>query len=202
MLVAENFFTTREAAKFLGVSVRTIQLWVDKGYLDGWKTSGGHRRISRESIERVASRSRSREAKIPTRRSLPILIVEDDPVLLKLYRLNISAWPFHTTIHTAPNGYEGLVMIGEASPSLLICDLRLPGVNGFQIIRAIRNIERYHHLAIVVVSGMPLEEIDAYGGVPDDIDLMGKPVDFRRLQGIAQALWSQIDYRQADIRGG
>jgi hypothetical protein len=49
---------------------------------------------------------------------------------------------------------------------------------------------------------MPLEEIDAYGGVPDDIDLMGKPVDFRRLQGIAQALWSQIDYRQADIRGG
>ncbi len=93
-------------------------------------------------------------------------------------------------------------MIGEASPSLLICDLRLPGVNGFQIIRAIRNIARYHHLAIVVVSGMPFEEIDAYGGVPDEIDLMGKPVDFRRLQGIAQALWSQIDYRQADIRGG
>lgn len=43
--------TTREASKLLGVSLRTIQLWVDAKRLDAWKTPGGHRRITRRSLE-------------------------------------------------------------------------------------------------------------------------------------------------------
>ncbi|QDX80347.1 hypothetical protein B9N43_03145 [Denitratisoma sp. DHT3] len=43
--------STREAADILGVSLRTVQLWVDSGILDAWKTAGGHRRVSRASIE-------------------------------------------------------------------------------------------------------------------------------------------------------
>jgi len=43
--------TTREAAELLGVSLRTVQLWVDSGVLQAWKTAGGHRRVSRQSID-------------------------------------------------------------------------------------------------------------------------------------------------------
>lgn len=42
-----------EAAKILGVSPKTIQLWVDNGVLDAWKTVGGHRRVTVESVERI-----------------------------------------------------------------------------------------------------------------------------------------------------
>lgn len=45
--------TTTEAARSLGVSVRTIQLWVDSGALQAWKTVGGHRRIPIKSLERL-----------------------------------------------------------------------------------------------------------------------------------------------------
>lgn len=45
--------TTAEAARHLGVSIRTVQLWVDGGALEAWKTVGGHRRISLESLERL-----------------------------------------------------------------------------------------------------------------------------------------------------
>lgn len=45
--------STREAAEMLGVSLRTIQLWVDSGVLEAWKTAGGHRRVSLDSVERV-----------------------------------------------------------------------------------------------------------------------------------------------------
>ena len=45
--------TTRQAATLLNVSVRTVQLWVERGVLQAWKTAGGHRRISVSSIQQL-----------------------------------------------------------------------------------------------------------------------------------------------------
>lgn len=47
------FCSTAEAAKMLGVSVKTVQAWVDKGALVAWKTVGGHRRVLLESIAQL-----------------------------------------------------------------------------------------------------------------------------------------------------
>ena len=42
--------TTREVAQALGMAVRSVQLMVDRGELQAWKTPGGHRRIARASV--------------------------------------------------------------------------------------------------------------------------------------------------------
>lgn len=196
MSMVENFLTTRAAAQVLGISVRTAQQWVEKGRLKGWKTRGGHRRISRESVACVLAAHAATEAAAAQAHALPVLIIEDDAALLKLYRMKISRWPFPATIFTAPNGYEGLVMVGEAVPRLLVCDLRLPGVNGFQIVRYLSALERYKDMAIVVVSGLPPQEIAAHGSLPARVELLGKPIDFDRLQEIAGAL------REPQLRPG
>ncbi|MGE5467624.1 MAG: EAL domain-containing protein [Ignavibacteria bacterium] len=52
--------STREAAELLGVSLRTVQLWVDSGILKAWKTAGGHRRISLESVRQAKEGSYAR----------------------------------------------------------------------------------------------------------------------------------------------
>ena len=44
--VQETYITSRQAASQLGLSLRTIQLWVENGVLSAWKTAGGHRRIA------------------------------------------------------------------------------------------------------------------------------------------------------------
>ena len=184
----DNFYTTYEVARLLGISVRTAQQWVEKDILKGWKTAGGHRRISVKSVEDV---QRSRQKLTSTKQTfavLRILVVEDNEVLLKLYRAMLKTWPFPVEIFTVPNGFEALVMVGELSPQLLICDLRLPGVNGFQIVRALRGIPRYKDMAIVVVSGLAHDEVLANGGLPPQIELVGKPIDFTRLQSIAQSI--------------
>jgi len=193
----KNYCTTREAAKLLGISVRTAQLWLEKGYLKGWKTEGGHRRIIRSSLASAARDRRYGGVASPRYSSLPALIIEDDANLLKLYRAQMSRWPFDVTIYTAPNGYEGMVMVGEVEPRLLICDLRLPGVNGFVIVRSLCAMERYADMKIVVVSGMPTGEIQAHGGVPERVELMGKPINFSRLREIAGDLWAQHSAKPA-----
>ncbi len=45
-------YTTREVARQLGMAVRSVQMMVDRGELEAWKTPGGHRRISGQSVER------------------------------------------------------------------------------------------------------------------------------------------------------
>ena len=185
-----NYFTTQKAATLLGISLRTAQQWLEKGYLEGWKTAGGHRRISQQSVARVM-RERAQVASLaPKPETLPLLIIEDDSSLLKLYRRHIAQWPFEVTVYTTPNGFEGLVMVGEMSPRLLICDLRLPGANGFQIVRALGEMSRFKKMTIVVVSGLPLAEIQAHGGLPEEVMLLSKPIDFRQLQTIANEVWS------------
>lgn len=181
-----DYLTTRKAADILGVSLRTVQLWVENGQLEGWKTDGGHRRLSHAAVEmkRVALADGLVAQQKPN--PMPVLIVEDDESLLHLYRVRIRAWPFPTILYTAPNGYEALVLIGELKPWLLVCDLRLPGVNGFQIVRALCNMNRCNDLSIVVVSGLEEVEIRAHGGVPERVAIMGKPVDFSLLKEIGR----------------
>ena len=45
-----KYYTTGQAATILGVCIRAVQLWVEDCRIDSWKTSGGHRRLSRESV--------------------------------------------------------------------------------------------------------------------------------------------------------
>lgn len=180
-----NYLTTREAAKMLKISVRSAQQWVERGRLVGWKTEGGHRRISFDSVQKLMIRSQVVEEKAAP---LPVLIVEDDAALVRLYRLNMATWPVDIALYVAANGYEGLVMVGEVSPRLLICDLRLPGVNGFQIIRSLCEIQRYRDMEIVVISGLWPNEIEAHGGLPARVRLLGKPIDFAKLREIVVGL--------------
>lgn len=185
-----NFLTTREAAHRLGVSLRTAQLWLEQGKLQGWKTAGGHRRITLRSVESLALQRHSQATQAPPTRALSVLIVEDDAALLRLYQVRLGLWPFPVHLYTAPNGYEGLVMVGEVRPDLLVCDLRLPGVNGFEIVRSLVRMERYRHLGIVVVTGLAGNEVEAHGGLPSQVVLMEKPLDFQRLEAMAHAIWT------------
>ncbi|MEI8171187.1 MAG: response regulator [Rhodoferax sp.] len=188
--MSQNYFTTQKAATLLGVSLRTAQQWLEKGYLEGWKTAGGHRRITHQSVTRVM---RERAQGVPLAQkpdALPLLIIEDDLSLLKLYRRHIAQWSFKVTVYTTTNGFEGLVMVGEMSPRLLICDLRLPGANGFQVVRSLCEMSRFKKMTIVVVTGLPLAEINAHGGLPESVEILAKPIDFERLQAIAHGVWS------------
>lgn len=190
----KNTYTTGEAAKALGISVRTAQQWVERGILTAWKTEGDHRRISAKSVDQARQFKQHDTVKAPLPdRALRVLIIEDDPSLLKLYRANLSLWPFATELYMAPNGFEGLVTAGESNPHLLICDLRLPGVSGFHIVRALENMPRYKDMRIVVVSGLSEEEIRANGGFSQRITSMAKPLNFKLLQGIAESLRAAPD---------
>ncbi len=178
----------------MGVSLRTAQLMVEQGVLQAWKTAGGHRRILLESVRRYL-RERERGGTLPRESKLSILVVEDDAILREAYRHVIAHWELPVSVRLAENGFDALVMIGREIPDLLISDLDMPKLDGFEMLRKLRANQDLKAMDIIVVSGLDPAEIARRGGLPADLTVLAKPVPFHELRGYVQA-------RLADRRRG
>ncbi|MCX7892855.1 MAG: response regulator [Burkholderiales bacterium] len=184
-----EFCTTREAARLLGVAPRTVQLWTERGVLRAWKTPGGHRRIARASVDRLArSRPRGANGSRPAgrQRRFRLLVVEDDPTLLALFAARIARWRLPVELATATNGYDGLIRAGRRRPDLLVTDLNMPGMDGFGMVRALRASESLRDLETVVVTALDAAGIAAHGGLPRGVRVLAKPVDFAKLEALVR----------------
>jgi excisionase family DNA binding protein len=191
--VERTFCTTRQAADRLGVSVGTVQLWVENGVLEAWKTAGGHRRVLRDSVDRLLRKKTDAPATPalappPVLRPLTVMVVEDDPSLLRLYEFHLMRWPMAPQVVAVGNAVTGLLILGRSSPDLLITDLHMPIMDGLAVLRVLRATPEVATTTIVVVSSLGPAEMADRGGLPSGIELLPKPVPFDRLQAIAMAL--------------
>ncbi|WP_019899093.1 response regulator [Methylotenera mobilis] len=182
-----DLMTTTDVAKALGVTVRSVQLWVEQGALEGWKTPGGHRRITRASFNKFNSNVASDEHKVTTR--LNVVVVEDSLAMQKLYQMTIASWQLPIDIKFVSNGCEGIIYVTQHMPDLLITDLKMPEMDGFTMLKSLRDVDTFAKMAIVVVTGMQPQEIEEKGGLPRGVRLYGKsPVPFWEMRELMQGL--------------
>ncbi|QYY27959.1 response regulator [Cupriavidus pinatubonensis] len=168
-----DFYSTREAARRLGVSLRSIQVWVESGRLPAWKTDGGHRRIPRTAVETLATEQD--QARAASSRPPTIILIDDDPYMLDLCQRVISTRLPAVRLEVAQNGFEGLLMIGKVNPDLIVLDLMMPGMDGFRLIHALGRVPHYCEIGTVVMTGLTEEEIAAHGGLPAAVTVLRKP---------------------------
>lgn len=188
-----EFISTAQAARQLGLSLGAVQQMVESGTLAGWKTAGGHRRIRQDSVNALLARSQQPNAARPRggNSRLRVVVVEDDSLLQAVYRETFASWPMDIELCVLDHGLDALVELGREPPDLLISDLRMPGLDGFEMIRRLRENPVASETAIVVVSALAAGEIEAEGGLPEDVTVYRKPVPFHQLQGYMQALLAQ-----------
>lgn len=180
--------STREAAALLGISLRTAQLWVESGVLRAWKTAGGHRRILRGSVEALLKERAEAASAPPGKAGVPeILVVDDDPVLLKVYEAMLRRLQPAVRIVIAQNGYQGLIQMGKSRPHLMITDLEMPGLDGFQMLDTLRRDRNLARMEIIVASGLDPALIERRGGLPAGVAFLPKPVRIDELSRLVQA---------------
>ena len=194
-MMDQDSCTTREAAKALGICVRTTQLWVESGRLRAWKTPGGHRRILRESVDEIL-RERENELGVSIH-GFDVLVVEDERVQRQLLQSMLSRISPGITVRTAYNGVEGLIKIGEKQPQLLITDLMMPGLDGFHMLNTLIASPLVRPLQIVVITGLSAEEIAEHGGLPNGVLTFHKPLDIKALIAMVSAFYEGWSLKQA-----
>ena len=173
-----DIMSTRQAAHYLEVSVRTVQLWVENGCLQAWKTPGGHRRILRESVEEMM---KIRLLQQTPSEFFEILICEDDDINCSLMELQLATLGPEVRIRTVTNGFEALIQIGERCPHLLVTDLVMPNMDGLQMLAALQQAEIGQTMNIIVVTGLSDDEIEQRGGLPVGVNKFAKPVPYAQL---------------------
>ncbi|MEX2587847.1 MAG: response regulator transcription factor [Actinomycetota bacterium] len=113
-----------------------------------------------------------------------LLVVEDDPTMSEMLAYNLRREGFE--VESAIDGQSGLAMASSPEVSLMILDLMLPGLDGIQITRELR--QRRPDLAILMLTAKGEEQVRIDGFVAGIDDFLAKPFSMRELVARVKAL--------------
>lgn len=203
-------YSTRDVAALLGLAVRSVQLMVDRGELQAWKTPGGHRRIDRASVEallqgreghgkkRSAGRTAA-DAAVATGSTessgkAKVLIIEDSKHYQKLASMLLRNDFPELEIFVADDGFAGLAMAGQLRPALLIVDILLPGMDGATLIASLRSHAQFADSRLIVLTSLDETDLAPYMFALADVPIVHKP---RMVTDLPQRIRELLEQRDA-----
>lgn len=111
--------------------------------------------------------------------SLSVLVVDDVPLNILLIKKMLSQYTFE--IRTASNGQAALDAIAEKKVDLLLLDLMMPGIDGFEVIRRLRAADDTKELPIIILSALNSEQDISKGFQLGANDFINKPIIMEKL---------------------
>ena len=172
-----DWLTLGQAAKYLGVAQSTIRKWSDVGRLPAFYTPGGHRRYRRGDLDAFLQRSAS-----PSRGDSPgpsILIVDDDERIREFVRVNLEMEGY--SVREAGSAEEGLTALEHESPDLILLDVMMPQVDGWEMLRRVQERHGVGAIPVVMFSGKVDDETLADAESRGAQAFIGKPFNPQQL---------------------
>jgi len=185
----DTYCGTSYAARLLKLSVGTVQNLVEARKLKAWKTLGGHRRISLASIYEYQVKNKLQPTILQQRDTrLRVLVVEDDENTRNMYQAYFDSWNLTLDAVLYDSAIEALLDMPTMSPQVLLTDLDMPNMDGFEFIKTLREHKLFFDLPIIVLTGLSHEQIMSKGGVPNDVHVLTKPIDMEWVRGFFEAV--------------
>ncbi|MEO1235459.1 MAG: response regulator [Planctomycetota bacterium] len=184
--------TTGQIAEYCRVNYRTVLRWIKADRLRAHQLPGkGDHRVE---VADFVSFLRENDLPIPVglvRESRRVLIVDDEPAMAASIGRVLRRAGYET--RHAPNGFQAGTMLNTFTPQLVTLDLQMPGIDGHDVLRFIRQHHEYKHLRVLVVSAQSLREIQdavdagADRGIQKPFDNQTLLTHVRQLTGDAAA---------------
>lgn len=170
--------TTGIVAGLCHVTTATVCNWVKEGKLRAYRTPGQHYRIRRADFQAFVERY-----KIPVgpgdflaREKRSVLVVDDEPQVVSLV-IRILKSRFPAFVFSAANdGYEAGVSVATLKPDLVILDLMMPGMDGFEVCRRIKGAPATSKTKVLIITGYPEDQNAEHALACGADDFMLKPL--------------------------
>jgi excisionase family DNA binding protein len=163
-----EWLTLGQAARFLGVAQSTIRKWSDQGRVPAFYTPGGHRRYRRGDLDNFLERSGPSGGSRPT-----VLIVDDDPKLREYIRVNLEMEGY--AVKEAGSAEEGLGVLDESTPDLVLLDVMMPEVDGWEMLRRVQERHGVGGIPVIMFSGKIEKDAAAEATSRGAQGFIGKP---------------------------
>ncbi len=103
-----------------------------------------------------------------------ILVVDDDPALIKLLTSLLNTQGFD--VATAADGLDAMVQVKNYAPDLIILDIMMPEINGYDVCRNLKMDNKYKHIPVILLTSRD-QELDPRIGNMMAIEYLQKPLD-------------------------
>jgi len=148
-----EIFTVSQASTYCRVPRETVINWLDTGRLRVLKTEGGHRLIAKEDLERVL-----RELGFPLPAEMRregrkrILVVDDDTIIVETLVQALEEDEHGYDVYSAADGFEARLQIAHFKPDLLILDIMMPDIDGYEVCRKLKSTPAGKEVKVIVLS--------------------------------------------------
>jgi len=152
--------TTSRVARILGVAVGSVSNWIDQGQLKAGRTPGGHRRIETDDLVAFL---RKQELRVPPELLLEgpkVLVVDDDQALTEWLAEEISQRFPDCEVLTAHDGFSAGKLVGARKPQTVILDLRMPGLDGYEVCCRIKSNDDTSSAAVIAITAFHSPEAE------------------------------------------
>lgn len=149
----EDTMTVFTASKHCNVSSKTIINWIDAGHIKAYKTVGGHRRIKKTDLENFMENQGIPIPKVAddTARK-KILVVDDDLIIVESIVQSLEEDLYDYEVISASDGFEAGLQVNHFKPDLLILDIMMPDIKGYEVCKKIKSNKETEHIKIIVLS--------------------------------------------------
>jgi len=143
-----------QVAEICCVSKKTVLNWIYDGALKAFTTYGGHYRVWPVNVKKfLDSTGMDIDFEYVDERITHILIIDDDADYSQMLKSAISNELPGAEITATDDGYEGLMLIGEIKPQLVILDIKMPKIDGFQVLDLLKTRKIDHDMKVLVITG-------------------------------------------------
>jgi len=155
-----RFFTTGQIAKICGVSIATVQKWIDAGEIASYRLpmTASERRVSRESLLSFMKRYNVPTGEITGSSMYRVLIAGLEPTAEGQVKETLEKLHPSVEVRVCAEATEFLLLVGSLIPDAIIFDYHLPGFNALKLIESLRENDQFKGTKLVIISDLSEED--------------------------------------------
>jgi excisionase family DNA binding protein len=174
-----QFLSTAEAARMLGLSTTLVQTLVDQGDLKGWKTRGGHRRISLDSILGYQTDARQAPGS-PLKASVQphVTIVIESSALFSELKAECASWNLSIDVRFFDSVTEALLELSSQKPDMMVVEMSMPRAQQEKTFQALENFNQRGPtpLSVVLITSEKSLKANMPAGASSAIQVVSGPL--------------------------